>query len=66
MDGMDCWEGTVAQFRAGTTIGRVWNGLEWIGDDSEWKNLKIWVSAHEHLNVLLNIRMLGLTENGWD
>ena len=50
----------MAQFCVGITIGRVWNGLEWIGDDSEWKNLEIGVSARERSNVPANIRTLGL------
>ena len=50
----------MAQFRAGTTIGRVWNGLEWIGDDSEWKNLEIGVSARERSNVGTRRRMAGI------
>ena len=38
-----------------------WNGLEWIGDGSEWKNLKIWVSAHARSNVPLDSqRMAGI------
>ena len=55
MDGMDCWESMVAQFRVGITIGRVWNGLEWIEDYLEWKNFKIWVSARERSNVPSNV-----------
>ena len=37
MDGMDCWESMVAQFRAGITMGMVWNRLEMIrnGGSSE-------------------------------